>query len=199
MSAQMKDRTKRMFAEALEEVLQTTPLDKVRVSRLCEYCGTTTPTFYYYFHDKYELVAWIFLKDFSYAVGDKAPEYSPEVLNTVTRQLEKRRFFYQKAFTDSSQNSISEYTQAFNLQIAADAVKYRTGEELTEDELFAVKYHTYGVMGMFREWLFDEDMSLEELNERCFERTPDFLKAAFAVYPYSTDRIMQKTGKQTKK
>ena len=196
---QMKDRTKIMFADTLEEMLRTVPMEKIRVSRLCERCGTTTPTFYYYFHDKYELVAWMFLQDFSYAVGDKEPEYSEEVLNNVARQLEKRRAFYQKAFTDSSQNSISEYTQEFNIQIAADAVKYHTGAELTKEELFAVKYHVYGVMGMFREWLFDGNMSVEELNARCFERTPDFLKEAFAVYPYRTDAILQRSGKQTKK
>lgn len=196
---QMKDRTKIMFAEALEEMLQTMPLEKVRVAKLCERCGTKTPTFYYYFHDKYELVAWMFLQDFSFAVGDKPPEYSTDVLNTVSRQLEKRRNFYQKAYTDQSQNSISEYTQGFNLQIAADAVRHHTGEDLSPEQLFAVKYHVYGVMGMFGEWLYSDTMTIEELNTFCFERTPDFLKDAFATYPYSTDNILQRTGKKTKK
>ena len=89
--------------------------------------------------------------------------------------------------------------QGFNLQIAAEAVKYHTGKELSQEQLFAVKYHTYGVMGMFYEWLFDENMNLEELNERCFERTPDFLKAAFASFPYYSESIMQRSGKQTNK
>ena len=141
----------------------------------------------------------MFLQDFSFAVGDKTPEYSPEVLNTVSRQLEKRKAFYQKAYTDQSQNSISEYTQAFNLQLAADAVKCHTGQELTSEQLLAVKYHVYGVMGMFREWLYSENMTIEELNTFCFERTPDFLKEAFATYSYSTDDILQRTGKKTRK
>ena len=54
---QMKDRTKIMFAEELENMLKDIPLEKVRVAKLCERCGATPPTFYYYFHDKYELVA----------------------------------------------------------------------------------------------------------------------------------------------
>ena len=196
---QMKNRTKIMFAEELENMLKDMPLEKVRVAKLCERCGATPPTFYYYFHDKYELVAWMFLQDFSFAVGDKTPEYSPEVLNTVSRQFEKRKVFYQKAYTDQSQNSISEYTQAFNLQLAADVVKHHTGENLTSEQLLAVKYHVYGVMGMFREWLYSENMTIEELNAFCYERTPDFLKEAFSVYRYSTDDILQRTGKKTKK
>lgn len=196
---QMKDRTKIMFAETLEEMLREMPLDKVRVAKLCEKCGATTPTFYYYFHDKYELVAWMFLQDLSGAVGNGVKDYNPDILNAVSGRIEKRRTFYQKAFTDQSQNSIGEYMQTFNLQLAADAVRNHTGQELSLDQLFAVKYHVYGIMGMFREWLFDEGMSFDDLNQHLFERTPDFLKEAFAAYPYSTENLLRKAGKKTKK
>lgn len=195
---QMKDRTKIMFADALEEMLKEMPLNKVRVAKLCERCGATTPTFYYYFHDKYELVAWMFLQDFSGEFGDTTPGYSPDVLNQATIRFSKRRNFYQKAFDDRSQNSIAEYLISFNLQLSRDAVKYHTGKDLTDDQVFAVKYHIYGISGMFCEWLFGKDMTAEYLNASLYERTPDFLKEAFAVYPYSTDKLLSRTGKTTK-
>ena len=59
----MKDRTKAMFADELEKMLEEMPLEKVRVLDICRRCEATPPTFYYHFHDKYELVAWIFLKE----------------------------------------------------------------------------------------------------------------------------------------
>ena len=136
---QMKDRTKIMFADTLEEMLKEMPLDKVRVARLCECCGATTPTFYYYFHDKYELVAWMFLQDFAGAFADQEPEYSPDRMNQSSIRFAKRRNFYQKAFDDQSQNSIAEYLINFNLQISREAVKYYTGQDLTYDQEFAVK------------------------------------------------------------
>ena len=195
---QMKDRTKTMFADTLEQMLQTTPMEKVRVSRLCELCGATTPTFYYYFHDKYELVAWIFLKDFAGEFGDKDPGYSAEGLYSLTKRMESHKAFYKKAFSDKSQNSISEYVQSFNLQIAEDAVMHMTGEtSLTEDQLHDVKYHVYGIMGMFREWL-DEEITTNQMTHFLYDKTPDFLKDAFAVYPYSAEAILQKSG-NTKK
>lgn len=52
----MQDRTKIMFAEQLETMLKTMPLDKIRIVDLCQQCGAAPPTFYYHFHDKYELV-----------------------------------------------------------------------------------------------------------------------------------------------
>lgn len=196
---QMKDRTKIMFADALEIMLKSTPLDKVRVAKLCEYCGATTPTFYYYFHDKYELVAWMFLQDFAGAFADKDPDYNPDVMNQATIRFAKRRNFYQKAFDDRSQNSIAQYLIAFNIQISREAVKYHTGYDLTVDQEFSVKYHVYGIMGMFCEWLFGKDMTAEYLNASLYEKTPDFLKKAFSVYPYSTDNILGRTGKGTRK
>ena len=196
---QMKDRTKVMFAEALEEMLKGMPLDKVRVAKLCERCGATTPTFYYYFRDKYELVAWMFLNDFAGAFADKDPDYSPARMNESTIRFAARRNFYQKAFDDRSQNSIGEYLIDFNLQISREAVRYHTGKDLTSEQEFTVKYHIYGVMGMFCEWLFGKDMTSEYLNTALYEKTPGFLKEAFSVYPYSTDNLLERTGKKTKK
>ena len=195
----MKDRTKVMFADTLEEMLQEMPLEKVRVAKLCERCGATTPTFYYYFHDKYELVAWIFLRDFAESFADQDPEYSPSRMNQSTIMFAKRRNFYQKAFDDHSQNSISDYVVDFNVQISRDAYRFHTGEDLTTDQEFSVKYHVYGVMGMFRDWLFGETMTAEYLNASLYEKTPDFLKEAFSIYPFSTNNLLMKAGKRTKK
>ena len=194
---QMKDRTKVMFAYMLEDMLKEMPLEKVRVAKLCERCGATTPTFYYYFHDKYELVAWMFLQDFAGEFGDQEPEYTPGKLNQSAIRMAKRRNFYQRAFDDHSQNSITDYMIDFNMQITREAVLYHTGKELTDDQVFAVKFHIYGVMGMFTEWLFGNDMTSEYLNNAFYERTPDFMKEAFSVYPYSTENILAKAGKKT--
>lgn len=196
---QMKDRTKIMFADTLEEMLQEMPLDKVRVAKLCERCGAATPTFYYYFHDKYELVAWMFLQDFSGSFADQKPEYNPDRMNQSAIRFAKRRNFYQKAFDDSSQNSITEYMISFNMEISREAVRYHTGRELTKDQEFSVKYHIYGIMGMFTEWLFGSTMTSEYLNSSLYEKTPDFLKEAFSVYPYSADEVLKKAGKKTRR
>lgn len=56
----------------------------------------------------------------------------------------------------------------------------------------------HGIMGMFREWLFGQEMTAEYLNATLYEKTPDFLKEAFSIYPYSTDNILKRTGKETK-
>ena len=191
----MKDRTKLMFAEALEKMLETIPLDKVRVSRLCAACGATTPTFYYYFHDKYELVAWIFLRDFMAESGGQQKEYSPAVIEAMNARLAKRRNFYQKAFLDNSQNSIYNYVLKFNMQIAGNAYEYAFGQPMNDEQRRLLKYHFYGVMGLFREWLYGKGQDMALLSALFYEKTPDFMKEAFSRYPYPAKEILQNVGK----
>ena len=79
----LKNQTKLLFAQKLEEMLQTIPMDKIRIIDLCKRCETIPQTFYYHFHDKYELVAWIFLYDFSKVYGDKSQNTLLKVLSEV--------------------------------------------------------------------------------------------------------------------
>ena len=187
----MKDRTKLMFAEALEEILRDKPFDKVRVLDLCKRCETTPQTFYYHFHDKYELAAWVFLHDFAYIVGDAEPDYSPQRLTEMTNHLVARRIFYQRSYNDHSQNAVNTYMFNFNLQNAKKIVKEVTGEELSAEQMVQLKYHMHGVMGVFYELIYETlEMNAEEMSAFLYEKTPDFMKEAFAGYRYKSEEIL---------
>jgi AcrR family transcriptional regulator len=47
--------TKRAIASAFEELLEVTPLEQITVSAIAERTGINRQTFYYHFHDIYEL------------------------------------------------------------------------------------------------------------------------------------------------
>lgn len=51
-------RTKRKLAAALEELLETGPLERIRVHHLTDRCELHRQTFYYHFTDVYALFAW---------------------------------------------------------------------------------------------------------------------------------------------
>ena len=56
-------RTKRKLADVLRELLETTPLERVRVHHLTDRCGIHRQTFYYHFADVYELFTWSVRED----------------------------------------------------------------------------------------------------------------------------------------
>ena len=57
----MAKNTKQILADALDRLLEKKPLEKIRINDLTEACGVNRQTFYYHFHDIYELVEWMYL------------------------------------------------------------------------------------------------------------------------------------------
>ena len=56
----MSNLTKKALAQAITEMLEEHPLDKITIRDLTGACGLTRNTFYYHFHDVYELLSWTF-------------------------------------------------------------------------------------------------------------------------------------------
>jgi len=55
--------TELKLAETLKQLMATRSLDQITVKNLIELSAITRPTFYYHFHDIYDLLAWIFLNE----------------------------------------------------------------------------------------------------------------------------------------
>ena len=102
---------------------------------------------------------------------------------------------------DSGQNCIDEYCSDFNMRMAERAFSHaHDGAAMSAEQRSAVRYHNYGVMGMFRDWLFGRGpLTSAEMSSFLFERTPDFLKEAYGSYPYSMDETLSQTGKDTRR
>lgn len=52
--------TKKALANALRELMEEEPFDKIQVAHIFEKCNMNCKSFYYHFKDKYDLVNWIF-------------------------------------------------------------------------------------------------------------------------------------------
>ena len=61
--------TKRAIAESFRTLLEVMPLEKVTVSAIAKHTGINRQTFYYHFHDIYDLVKWIYLSGIEGAMG----------------------------------------------------------------------------------------------------------------------------------
>lgn len=196
-----KDHTKILLADTLIRMLETMPLEKVRVSALCKRCDVASATFYYYFRDKYDLVSWIYLQDVSGSFDDGVHNYSPNQLDEMNIRMTKRKKFYQKAFTDQSQNSLRDFMYTFLFEKAKDDVQRAFGAEPTDRQLLELSYHVYGIVGLFHDWVTNRipDSDIAKMNRLIFDNTPGFLKEALSRAPLSTDTLTQMQKQESPK
>ena len=181
---------KGVFAATLEAMLAEMPLEKVRVKELCRRAGATPPTFYYYFRDKYELAAWMFVGDFAADYADREPGYSVDVMESSLARFEARRSFYAAVWTDRSQNSVSAYVQEFCVEMSRQAAA-ATGMPLDERGVLLAKYHAYGMTNLVMEWLAGGvPASRSMLADILVERTPGFLREALSKHVWSSAALL---------
>ena len=195
--ANIKDRTKLLFAKQLEQLVKKIPFEKIRILDLCDKCGTVPQTFYYHFTDKYELVAWLYLHDFAEVFCENKSDYTEKILVKILKRMEKRKQFYKLFFNEKTSKYISDYLHKFNMETALSAMSLCYGKEkITKEQILKIKYHSYGTIGLAKEWLCGEgSLSTKEFAEFQLLTIPEFLKKAFDKYPYSRMDILQRAGK----
>ena len=66
----MSDSTKYALARSLKKVLEKKSLDKITITDITDDCGVNRQTFYYHFHDIYELIEWMYITVANRAIGD---------------------------------------------------------------------------------------------------------------------------------
>lgn len=179
-----KDRTKLLLAGELERMLEEMPLSKVRVGTLCERCGAQRQVFYYHFKDKYDLIAWIFERDFRQGLADTPPDATQDQIAAALQHMWERRGFYRVAFADKSQNSIERHIQDFDVDLSTRVVGRLLGKAQISDEMFfAIKHFSYGNIGCTIEWLRGElQASPQQLARWEMALMPGFLREAYANY-----------------
>lgn len=179
----IKDNTKRLFSETLQDMMRTTDVDKIRVKDLCARCGADRQTFYYHFHDKYELIAWIFAQDYEDALSASPGEYPEEHAADTLRRMYSKRAFYRKAFRDRSQNAISRYLYDYFVKLGQDAVISRFGKEgLDRFSDYAIKAHAFACIGHTVQWLNGtSDYSPEEFAHFQYLMMPEVLREAYGI------------------
>lgn len=177
----MKDRSKWLFADCLEDMLRSMDFGDVYVSEICTRCDTNRQNFYYHFHDKYDLAAWLFLKDVDLC-GCTQCKTVPEMLALSLKKAAERRNCYIKIQQDFGQTQVREYIHNYNVENCLRLVKrfYRT-DAISKPMMLAIHFYSYGMICTTLDWLAGKlDLSAEELGEYQYRMMPDFLREVYA-------------------
>ncbi|MGI6737425.1 MAG: TetR/AcrR family transcriptional regulator C-terminal domain-containing protein [Anaerovoracaceae bacterium] len=106
----MAEITKEALADTLMEMLQEKPLDQITIRELSERCTISRNTFYYHFHDIYELVEWIFVRQAQRIVSRyDAPEQWGEGIRAAMEYVYRQREMIYHVYNTVRREQLERY------------------------------------------------------------------------------------------
>ena len=102
--------TKLLLAQSLQQLMVTSPLEKISVNDIVDNAQVGRNTFYYHFEDKYDLVNWYFQTGVTRFLMDRSAYTDFETLLTALEEyFRENRTFYMNALQYYGQNSLHDY------------------------------------------------------------------------------------------
>ena len=99
------------LTEALCQLLETKTLEKITVKDIVARCGVNRQTFYYHFHDVYDLMRWIFDREaaaLAQSIRSNGSDWRQE-LRTITDVLRSKRHLVMNAYRSVNRRDLERY------------------------------------------------------------------------------------------
>lgn len=146
--------TRLRFVDALAELMHDCPLEKVKVSHLCEHLGVSRATFYEYFRDIFDVPTWFWdhlMNKSLYRMGIDQGLFEAHLKKF--NMLVQNRDFFVHAFRCIGYNSVCEHGgRAVKEHILENAMA-NLGRPFTEQELLEIDFFVAGAQYMTRTWV----------------------------------------------
>lgn len=153
-----KTTTKLAIAYAFKELLLEKPLDKITVNEIAEKCEMNRQTFYYHFHDIFELVEWICEEDAEHALKEKRSyDNWQEGFYALFELIRKDKAFVSNIYRHVPREYLYGYLHRVTYQLLYEVLEEKAqGMVLREeDKAFIANFYKYGFVGLVIEWIED--------------------------------------------
>ncbi len=147
--------TKDLLAESLRELTEFKAVDKITIKELTQNCGLTSPTFYNHFHDKYELMAWIYNQEVEASIAKlgRGDSFEDVICKWMKIVLKDKNFYMNLLKNAVGQNSFRYATNDHAINLIVEWIKTRQNmDELPAELYFCVKFFLRGVSELVNDW-----------------------------------------------
>jgi len=147
--------TKKALALGLKELLKKKSFDNVIVSDITAICGLNRQTFYYHFHDKYELVNWIYYNEALKIVTTELTfETWDEKVLELLNIMKNEDYFYQSTLRNTDSNEFHNYLFSVLKELFTDIIEHLSSADDASwnDKAYIAEFISYGVVGMIVAW-----------------------------------------------
>lgn len=147
--------TKQMLAESLKILMQKKPLHKITIKELVTTCGVNRQTFYYHFHDIYELLGWIYRSEAVDKIADISYHSWQEEIASIIEYLDSNQTFCSNTYHSLGKEHLERFlTKAFD-SVFAKIVDSTTGANnlSARDRMFIIRVYGYAISGVLQDWV----------------------------------------------
>ncbi|UTR13573.1 TetR family transcriptional regulator C-terminal domain-containing protein [Salipaludibacillus sp. LMS25] len=152
----MSHRTKKALAFSLKKLLQRTTLEKITVKDIVNVCGVNRQTFYYHFHDVYELLEWLFANEVTKAIADKNTyDTWQQGFLQVLNYIENNKPVVMNTYHSLGREHLERYLYRFVFKLMINVINEQAkGLSVTEDnKRFIADFYKYAFVGIVIEWI----------------------------------------------
>ena len=168
--------TKKKLAEALKELMQTTPFEKITISDISNQCDMHRQTFYYHFQDRYELLDWMLYNDLiSSFVENFSYETMEEKFYSIFNTMYNDKKFYQNAvkinMADVYNYLTKIATNQFN-KIIENIILKNDIHTVSDDHSSIAEFFGFGIGGVIISWI---NKGMKETPREMTEKVKSFI------------------------
>ena len=179
--------TKELLAKSLKELSQSKPTDKIAIKEITQNCGLTPTTFYNHFHDKYDLIIWIYstmVEETMNKINNTDYEWKDTLLDGIKYSVENRQFIINAIMHTSGQNSFIYHVSKIDIKALSNYImKSNNLESLPMDVEAWIKIYCFGIVQLSCEWLINKmPIPIDEFVTLLEEGLPSPLKKYLYKY-----------------
>jgi AcrR family transcriptional regulator len=148
--------TKRAISNSFSELLSKTTFDKITVRDIVENCGLNRQTFYYHFHDIYDLAEWTF-DDHAQIFLEKHPFDGnwDNYIILILGQLKDKKHMILNAVDSMNRRWVENYLRTILNPVITEVVRdMATGSTINEDNInFIIDLYDFMLSSLILEWV----------------------------------------------
>ena len=168
-------KTEHQFAETLKKMMATTPLEEISVISLSKKIGVSRKTFYYHFHDVYDLLTLVFLDE--KVIDDPSwISSSKDLIAVIYNYYVKNALFIDAAINSAGKDLFEEFIFNFCYQVILNNLlpKIPESKNITiNDRKNIARYYSFGYSNSLVYYLSTHKTKSLEGIKSCFAFVTD--------------------------
>lgn len=168
----MSQTTKRALATSLKSLMKQHTLDNITVKDVVNDCGVNRQTFYYHFHDIYDLLGWIYKTEALDSIANfRTYDTWQQGFIIIFNYIIKNKDFCMNTFRSLGREHLEHFLYEVTYDLLMNVVnELSKGASVgNEQKSFIANFYSFGFIGLLTSWMSkgmkeDPNKIVENLN-----------------------------------